>query len=128
MFDWFLNMPLINYHSELWNEIKAKISLKIQLRAEKQNSIYKLSSDDKNSSSFIKKSWCICNFLDHFRENFLDQISVWTLFKGKNKDTRTLLITSFSFRFYSLWTDFAHCSGACTVNFDEVNTSWKQLQ
>ena len=37
-------------------------------RANKQNSIYKLSSDDKVSSSLIKKACCTCNFLNHFRE------------------------------------------------------------
>ena len=30
--------------------------------------IYKLSSDDKILSSLIKKAWCTCTFLNHFRD------------------------------------------------------------
>ena len=30
--------------------------------------IYKLSSDNKTLSSLIKKAWCTCTFLNHFRE------------------------------------------------------------
>ena len=36
--------------------------------AKKYNCSYKLSRDNKILSSLIKKAWCTCTFLNHFRE------------------------------------------------------------
>ena len=78
----------MNYHSSnfgdegswnenVWKGLKVEISLKIQMiflsslkfapfkRAWKYSNIYKLTSDDKISSSLIKK-WCTCNFLGRY--------------------------------------------------------------
>ena len=37
-------------------------------RGRKKNCNYKLSSDNKILLSLIKKAWCTCTFLNHFRE------------------------------------------------------------
>ena len=43
-------------------------NLQVVKKTNKYNCIYKLSSDDKILSSLIKKAWCSCPFLNHFRE------------------------------------------------------------
>ena len=37
-------------------------------KRQRNDYIYKLSSEDKILSSLIKKAWCTCTFLNHFRE------------------------------------------------------------
>ena len=54
-------------------------------------------------------------------QQFKHQNNVRNLFKVINKDIKPTSLRSFCCLYFLLQTNFTHCSGVSTVNFEEVN-------
>ena len=53
------------------------------------------------------------------------QNNVQSLFKVKNKDTRTTSLMSFRRLYYKLWTDYTHRFSVLIIDFEQVNAYWE---
>ena len=55
------------------------------------------------------------------------QSNVQSLFKVKNKDTRTTSLMSFRRLYYKLKTDYTHRFSVSIIDFEQVNAYWEVL-
>ena len=78
-------------------------------------------------------------FQDKFYENVLNPASIYllkvingnaktTLCKVKNRDFRTMSLTSFWCLYCKLWTSFTYYLGISLVNLEHINPCWEGLQ